>query len=247
VDCTVAKLCRWQKECELGSLLVGPWWLPPFRPGHPKGTRQYSVSLVSHLRGSLIVKSFQNDSMETLQHHDWLLTVSSAMTNPPPVRPGLAVSLASLATTPQTVYAAADTPDWGLFAGRTASLLHPWTMGSLLMFALSTAYLGFQWRRQRTLGDEIATLQKKMPPPNLNSSEPRQISPLEVQIATLTRECKEIASKGPRDQHFPKVHSWLALAQCLPLRYKRSCAFYESCCCSANQCSHFILLCCRDH
>jgi Protein of unknown function (DUF4079) len=83
-----------------------------------------------------------------------------------------------------------------------ASSIHPLTMGSLFVFTLSTAYVGFQWRRQRTLGDEITTLQKRVPPPNLDSSETRKISPLEAQIAALMRERKEIASKWPRDQHF---------------------------------------------
>jgi Protein of unknown function (DUF4079) len=160
-----------------------------------------------------------------LQQRD-RLPIVEALTNPLHVRSGLAVSLASLVTTPQTVYAANAVPDWGLFAGRTASLLHPLTMGSLFVFTLYTAYVGFQWRWQRTLGDEIAMLQKKVPPLNLDS---RQILPLEAQIAALMRERKEISSKGPRDQHFSQG----ALLACIEV--SRELHFYASFCCSANQ------------
>jgi hypothetical protein len=91
------------------------------------------------------------------------------------VRPNLDESLARWSTTPLTANAANAAPDWGLFAGRTASLIpvYPLTMGSLLAFALYTAYLGFQWRRQRTLGNEINALQLTLPPPNLDSPEMR--------------------------------------------------------------------------
>jgi hypothetical protein len=102
--------------------------------------------------------------------------MSDVMTNRLPVKPGLALtSLAKMCTTPLTAHAADAVPDWGLFAGRTASLLHSLTMGSLLVFTLYTAYLGFQWRRQRTSGDEIAALQKKLPRTTLDSPETRKI------------------------------------------------------------------------
>jgi hypothetical protein len=57
-----------------------------------------------------------------------------------------------------------DSPNWGIFEGRTGSLLHPIAMISMAAFSVSTALLGFQWKRQRTLGDEISTLKKSLPP-----------------------------------------------------------------------------------
>jgi hypothetical protein len=42
----------------------------------------------------------------------------------------------------------ADSPDWGLFEGRTGSILHPITMFGMLALSVSTALLGFEWRRQ---------------------------------------------------------------------------------------------------
>ena len=58
---------------------------------------------------------------------------------------------------------AADSPNWGVFEGRTGSLLHPIMMGSLLVFSINTALLGFQWRRQRTAGDIIKEKQQQLP------------------------------------------------------------------------------------
>ena len=56
--------------------------------------------------------------------------------------------------------ALADSPDWGLFEGKTGSLLHPAMMGSLFLLSLSTGWKGCQWRRQRELGGEIQELKK---------------------------------------------------------------------------------------
>jgi hypothetical protein len=42
----------------------------------------------------------------------------------------------------------ADSPDWGLFEGRTGSILHPIMMIGMLVLSISTALLGFDWRRQ---------------------------------------------------------------------------------------------------
>ena len=56
--------------------------------------------------------------------------------------------------------ALADSPDWGLFEGKTGSLLHPAMMGSLFLLSLSTGWKGWQWRRQRELGGEIQELKK---------------------------------------------------------------------------------------
>lgn len=59
--------------------------------------------------------------------------------------------------------AVAGGSEYGIFAGRTASLLHPVTM--LLLFGTSvySGYLGLQWRRLRGLSTEIADLQKQAP------------------------------------------------------------------------------------
>jgi hypothetical protein len=107
-------------------------------------------------------------------------------------------------------------PDWGLFEGRTGSLLHPVMMFSMLAFSISTAVLGFQWRRQRTMGDDISALKKTLPSfegsslkEAIANSEDASVTatlkaalPIEKEIQELTAERKELAAAGPRDKHF---------------------------------------------
>ena len=137
---------------------------------------------------------------------------------------GAAIALTATATTllSTPLSASAAGPDWGIFEGRTGSLLHPAAMATMALFSISTALLGFQWRRQRTLGDEIKALKNTLP--NLNgagsvkeaiaaaesaeSVDASYVSTLkgalsiESEIEALTTERKELASAGPRDKHF---------------------------------------------
>lgn len=79
--------------------------------------------------------------------------------------------------------------------------------------------LGFDWRRQRTLGDEISTLKKTLPTysePTLTeaiaaaeenqemylASQLKQALPTQKLISDLTTERKELSKAAPRDQHF---------------------------------------------
>lgn len=116
--------------------------------------------------------------------------------------------------------ATAAGPDWGIFEGRTGSLLHPIAMASMFLFSAYTAFLGFQWRRQRTLGDEISALKKTLPDMGGASSvaeavaaaqeagDSAKVSALqaakgtESEIAALQQERKDLAAAGPRDRHF---------------------------------------------
>jgi len=114
-------------------------------------------------------------------------------------------------------------PDWGIFEGKTGSLLHPTMMGGMLMLSLSTALLGFDYRRQRTLAPEINGLKKKMPDLNgqstitgalqaLQSSEEavdvsrlnelKAALPTESQLDALQNERRSLSKKGPRDRHY---------------------------------------------
>jgi len=96
------------------------------------------------------------------------------------------------------------------------SLLHPAMMGSLLLFSLYTAFLGFQWRRQRTLGDDISALRKTLPDLEGATSVKEAIATadgsrlsvlqsaleVEAQVTALTQERKDLAAAAPRDKHF---------------------------------------------
>ena len=131
-----------------------------------------------------------------------------------------AAAAASLLLTSSPAWA--DSPDWGLFEGRTGSLLHPVAMISMFALSASTALLGFQWKRQRTLGDEISSLKKTMPDLGgaasaveaLRAAESAEVVDAsyvrslrggvetEAKVAELTKERKELANAGPKDKHF---------------------------------------------
>lgn len=105
--------------------------------------------------------------------------------------------------------AVAAEPDWGIFEGRTGSLLHPIMMGGLFLYSAYTAFLGFQYRRQRTIGDEISALKKTIPAAAAaTDAEGNELPPspavvqAQEQIASLTAERKDLSQKAPRDQHF---------------------------------------------
>ena len=118
--------------------------------------------------------------------------------------------------------ASAAGPDWGIFEGRTLSLLHPALMAGMLLLSVSTAFLGFDWRRQRTIGDEINTLKKSLPDlggassvsealfaaKSVETVDTALVAKLEASVATeasikdLQTERKTLAEKGARDKHF---------------------------------------------
>jgi hypothetical protein len=152
----------------------------------------------------------------------------------PPSTP-LATRIASHQTAAPTFYLSAVDPDaiasaslavaeglrdFTLFKGKTLSLVHPLMMFSLLAFSLRTAVLGFNWRRQRTIGDEISALKKSLPDLGGSStvsdalaaakeaedtalvSKYQAALSTEKEINALSDERKQLAADGPRDKHF---------------------------------------------
>ena len=57
----------------------------------------------------------------------------------------------------------AQANQYGILAGKTASLIHPTVMAALFGTSLYSGYLGLQWRRLRGLSEEIKDLQKQGP------------------------------------------------------------------------------------
>lgn len=135
------------------------------------------------------------------------------------VRPNMIPLVALLAFTPD-IAQAAPSPDWGLFEGKTGSLLHPVIMGSMFVLSLSTALKGFQYRRQRTMGSEISALKKTLPnlkgAPSLSAAiaaaeETEDITlvgklksavPIQNEIDALLQERKDLSKMGLKDGHF---------------------------------------------
>ncbi|KAL7565961.1 hypothetical protein ACA910_008417 [Epithemia clementina (nom. ined.)] len=153
-------------------------------------------------------------SFPALQIKDNQPSASASSSSSPPPRWWSTVSSAVLPVWLGTATAAfaADSPDWGLFEGRTGSLIHPVIMGGLFLYTLYTAFLGFQWRRQRTMGDDIAQLKAQLPA-KLDSVQddddespapPKSAAQLETEqaIQALQQERKDLAAANPRDKHF---------------------------------------------
>jgi len=131
----------------------------------------------------------------------------------------MASTLVALTVNPAVSNAAG--PDWGLFEGRTGSLLHPIMMAGMFLFSLSTGLLGFQIRRTREIGQEISDKKKYLPKfegsslttaiSTAEATESPDASlikllkdalPVQAEIDELTKERKELVAAGPRDKHF---------------------------------------------
>lgn len=173
-------------------------------------------------RGVTNLAAFENE-FETVESFDPLnLSSSDNESSSSSNFDGRAAAIATAAMMMTPLSASAAGPDWGIFEGRTGSLLHPIAMFGMAAMSASTALLGFQWRRQRTIGEEISALKKTLPNLNGASSVKEALAAAEgaeevdvayvstlkgalsidAQIEELTKERKELASSGPRDKHF---------------------------------------------
>ncbi|KAK4748401.1 hypothetical protein SAY87_014987 [Trapa incisa] len=96
--------------------------------------------------------------------------------------------------------------EFGILEGRTLALIHPAVMGGLFVYTLWAGYLGWQWRRVRTIQTEINELKKQVKPVPVapDGSVPLEVppSPVELQIQQLTEERKELIKGNFRDRHF---------------------------------------------
>lgn len=72
---------------------------------------------------------------------------------------------------------------FGLLEGRSAALVHPAVM--LILFTLTgyAGFLGWQWRRTRTIGDDIKALKAQLP--KVAEGETAPPSPVAGQVAAL--------------------------------------------------------------
>ncbi|KAG6492711.1 uncharacterized protein LOC122001478 [Zingiber officinale] len=106
---------------------------------------------------------------------------------------------------------------FGILEGRSFAVIHPIAMGGLFFYTLWAGYLGWQWRRVRTIQDEINELKKQVAPAaaptpvpaGADSGAPRPPplaapapSPVESKIQQLTEERKALLKGSYRDRHF---------------------------------------------
>lgn len=82
--------------------------------------------------------------------------------------------------------------------GRSFALVHPIVMGSLLVYTLWAGYLGWQWRRVRTVQDEINLIKKDVKP----AEEGAPPSLAELKVKELTEVRKALVKGGYRDRHY---------------------------------------------
>jgi hypothetical protein len=121
-------------------------------------------------------------------------------------------------------------------------------MGSLLLFSLYTGFLGLQWKRQRTIGDEISALKKTLPDlagassvsdalakakaaeevDNALVSKLTAALDTESEINKLTQERKDLAAAGPRDKHYSQGALLAFLGTAFAIEVRMSCLFVDS-------------------
>ncbi len=89
---------------------------------------------------------------------------------------------------------------FGILEGRIFALIHPIAMGTLLLATGWAGYLGWQWRRVRTIQDEINALKKQVPATVEGQAVP---SPVQTQINELT-EVRNIHTLDIIRQCFPR-------------------------------------------
>eukprot|EP00899_Mesostigma_viride_P018873 jgi/Mesvir1/26988/Mv20699-RA.1 len=90
--------------------------------------------------------------------------------------------------------------EFGLLEGRSFALVHPIIMAVLFFATGYAGFLGYQWRRVRTIQDEVNELKKQLPPKAADGTQPA--SPVEAQITELTETRKELIKGNFRDRHF---------------------------------------------
>ena len=112
----------------------------------PMSTSSSSSSLSLKKYNKNVILKMNNDKIDELSSYE---LPSSA----------LLISLSTLLIP----YQEAMANDYGILAGRTASMLHPVTMLMLFLTSVYSGYLGLQWRRLRGISDEIKDYQKQLP------------------------------------------------------------------------------------
>ncbi|XP_071729524.1 uncharacterized protein [Rutidosis leptorrhynchoides] len=93
--------------------------------------------------------------------------------------------------------------EYGILEGRSLALVHPIVMGGLFAYTLYAGYLGWQWRRVRTIQDEINELKKQEEPVAATpEGTPVTPSPLQSKIQQLSEERKVLIKGQYREKHY---------------------------------------------
>lgn len=177
--------------------------LSPFPKNRTFHTK-YSIRTLPKISAS-VTEDAQSPSQKTSP--DLHKSISKALANASPLLAATAITLPDFFS-PEGALAVGG--EFGILEGRTLALVHPVVMGGLFVFTLWSGYLGWQWRRVRTIQDEINELKKQVKPAPAavlssggeEASPPTPPSPLESKIQQLTEERKSLLKGSYRDRHF---------------------------------------------
>ncbi|KAG6401472.1 hypothetical protein SASPL_138329 [Salvia splendens] len=147
-----------------------------------------SLSKLPHLPPRRLIQSKLSQTSSPKQHTPQLLHHLKSVSLP------LTAITLPFFLPPQDAFAVGG--ELGILEGRSFALIHPIVMSGLFVYTLYAGYLGWQWRRVRTIQDEINQLKKELNP---DGSPP---SPLDAKIQQLTQERKELIKGSYRDKHF---------------------------------------------
>ena len=129
---------------------------------------------------------------------------------------GRTALLATIASSPIVLSAQdafAKGGEFGLLEGRTAALVHPFFLGIMYATSLYAGYLGLQWRKVRTVGEEIQELKKASPV----GADAETANPNQSKIDELTKERKELVAGNYKEKHFNAGSLLLAFGTCLAI------------------------------
>lgn len=87
--------------------------------------------------------------------------------------------------------------EFGVLEGRTAALVHPFFLATMYFTSLYAGYLGLQWKKVRTVGEEIQELKKQGQREGDDASNANQ-----TKIDELTKERKELVAGNYKEKHF---------------------------------------------
>ncbi|KAI4328953.1 hypothetical protein L6164_021263 [Bauhinia variegata] len=170
--------------------------LPILRNGINKPHRSYSKLPRLSISATLNIPKEDSSNPPKLLDHNIDATLKSASFS-------LAAFAFPLLLEPKDALAVEG--EFGILEGRSFALVHPIVMGGLFFYTLWAGYLGWQWRRVRTIQNEINELKKQVKPtPVTPEGTPVEAPPstVEVKIQQLTEERKELLKGSFRDRHF---------------------------------------------
>jgi len=106
--------------------------------------------------------------------------------------------------------------EFGILEGRSFALVHPIVMGAFFFYTLWAGYLGWQWRRVRTIQNDINELKNQLKPTPVTpdgkqveeASPSPSPSPVELQIQQLT----EVPTETMHVSYIPLL--WIEKMRC---------------------------------